>query len=410
MIPKLNAKKRKNRNVTDGESLDVQHTDDRPRRISAEFVLQSRKEPSWLCEIVSVDLLDFGIQVFYKQCQSFNTISPVALVGFHVGLCYVGIDLEVHHHLKEIERKMVRNGDLEQHWYDEPLPPFRIASRGAREGTMSDSVKKQYALPTTEQTYKKIFQLEINQDHFTRVQELWSRWVRSGGAKKIVGPMASGIDTLQGWPSEAEVIKYQRALRIHMNYQPSVILLSLKDIVSLNYEVEVRMRNGIKPPYKFTNIRRELTNIVYNCFGYSTKDDERFGNQQDPAWKPRQAIHAVIRRLLGTGKGTTDVVVADAPMAKRLVDKIGVSPAHWLYCFLRFERRYAEGTISSILMGCDQRIREDAENCMWDPATWEVTPDGQVSDDIWFKMAESNSEAPVSAWHYMKPLRSPYNV
>jgi hypothetical protein len=329
-----------------------------------------------LVDSINIDLQKSNIKVTIKTLQSWDSESRKILCGVNNGLCTVGVQQLLEHHLKAMEKKLYRHGKLDTlEWYDKPLPQFHMTTRGIRSLKLPDDPreKKRLTFDTFPWGSKLAYFLEADNTAWTRLEPLLQLLVDSNILSKHFGPSAFIMDVPDNNPKIGKIRAHHEYGQIHMGYNVATTIIERNEVQIYDYEVKVVMedveetdeegnptghRTRPKPPYSKTTLRNELHRIRID------------GDQ---------IFHTAIMVCKGPESGISNVVITydtQDPLYKEKI-KFAQHTINNLACFMfHWLKRcgYSAGTRTRLMRSFYEDKNLMAEHSSWDEDTLTVTP------------------------------------
>ncbi len=214
----------------------------------------------------------------------------------------------------------------------------------------------------------RLFHLEYNPADYKCMEHVWTRFIDLGRSELFLG-IRSKVFVLPapGQQDPNQITLIRRYMKFHCWYSGVSRIGSHKTVTNLDKVVEITMRNGTRPPRKFTTLRHEYMNL---------RTSEEL-----------PVFHVVIPWVETASCGPTIncLYLAENPMAKDLSAKIAVCPSAWWWHVFQ-HRGYSERTARSLMECFKMDAAYVADQSTFDETTGTVTTQFANDDDFLDRM------------------------
>ena len=366
--------------VQNGNSLVRQHGRDQygkkieQKNIYGTLLLQSSLDPEFLCNSVNGDLGRHGISLRVKRVQDISSSTTCALIGVHYSHCTAGASEALVHVIEATERNMIRTSGENKRYEDIPLPPIVLTTRVLRDPHTGNNTGK-LELKRNMQHLKTALHLEMSTEDTKRINKVLIKADTSGILTRAFGPHATLLwannnfkpKSVKDLQDELTMIKIQASL----NLGHTTVTLHGITVISLPFKVA--LANGTTPKKSTMTLAKVIMLITapdteQNLTRHSVFSQVLPVSKGPEKGTARATYHDDTKSRTFRGKPRTK----DGPNTG-LVRNMAEYPVDYLFCFMRHELGYTEGTCYSALQGCNQELVSSVDLAEWNSETFRVS-------------------------------------
>ncbi len=323
------------------------------------------------CESLSWDMVDTGLQVWWKDHQSADLSAQVLLMNVPPVLDRAGVEGKFIWHLAEIEKGLLKKGLLPVEYVGVPLPEIKVSWRQNKQGKGKNKAEKDLTLNNLSAFQENgclVCTVEAGEGSWPRLAPLGEGFHKMGLSRHALGRSCLMVVMYNGRATDSDRVTMQQLRRVNVIDAYMISHAVLPNIVCVHKRVEIKMNNGSKPLHNFTDLCQEVMWLTYTAADGTTKP----------------FFDAIVPIMSGQQQGSVMVTFhTDNSKAASLVRKMRRSVAGWFFGYWRDVRHYCLEMVRKLMESFDIDAALLAQFFEFDPLMLTVTTTfGDVDEQL----------------------------
>jgi hypothetical protein len=209
------------------------------------------------CEALAWDMVNSGLQVYWKDHQSTDSSAQVLLINVPSVLDRGSITNKIILHLTEIEKGFLKKGTIPAEYLGIPLPELRVSWRQNKQGKGTSKAERDLSLNKLAAFRENgclICTVEAAEGSWPRLGPLREAFHRTGQSRRALGLSCLVVVMYNSKATESDQVTMQWLHCCSVFHCFMTTHTMLPNIVTIHKQVEIEMANKSVPPHKFTDL------------------------------------------------------------------------------------------------------------------------------------------------------------
>jgi hypothetical protein len=280
------------------------------------------------CESLAWDMVNTGLQVWWKDHQLADLSTQVLLMNIPPVLDRAGVEGEIMWHRAEIEKGLLNKGLLLAEYVGVPLPEIKVSWRQNKRGKGKNKAEKDLTLNNLSAFQENgclVCTVEAGEGSWPCLGPLWEGFHKMGLSHRVLGRSCLMVVMYNGRAMDSDRVTMQRLRRVNMIHAYMISHAVLPNIVCVHKRIEIEMDNRSKPLHQFMDLCQEVMWLTYTAADGTTE----------------LLFDAIVPIMSGQQQGSAMVTFhTNNSKAASLVRKMRRSVAGWFFGYWRDIRHY----------------------------------------------------------------------